>query len=43
MADWDTLYINVDIATMACNGNPYAAIEDVILGIAVERTRGGWP
>ena len=43
MADWDTLYINVDFATIAGNGNPYVAIEDGILGIAVERTRGGRP
>ncbi len=43
MADWDTLYINADIATMAGNGDPYAAIEDDVLGIAGEQAECGRP
>lgn len=37
MADWDTVWINADLATMAGNGAPYGAIRNAAIGIKGDR------
>ena len=33
MADWDVLWINANLATMAAGGAPYGVIENGAIGI----------